>query len=89
MQQANNVGSVMDNRRGSLPASDRSRGLDRGSTHTKWYKLVGIGMWRDVRNRMQYYRSDWTDAWNYRVIPATLVNLLALSRRGCIEKHCN
>lgn len=32
----------------------------------------GSGMRRDVVARAPYYVSDWTDAWNYRVIPATL-----------------
>ncbi|KZT51011.1 hypothetical protein CALCODRAFT_443673 [Calocera cornea HHB12733] len=36
-----------------------------------WYKEIGRGMYRDVRARAPYYWSDWRDAWNYRVIPAT------------------
>ena len=24
----------------------------------------------DVKARLPWYRSDWTDAWNYRVVPA-------------------
>lgn len=43
-------------------------------TPRKWYLLIGRGMYRDVRNRLPYYRSDWTDAWNYRVVPATFVS---------------
>ena len=39
----------------------------------RWVKVWGRGMWHDVRNRAPYYASDWTDAWNYRVVPATLV----------------
>ncbi|KAJ9125613.1 hypothetical protein QFC22_000575 [Naganishia vaughanmartiniae] len=38
----------------------------------KWYQYLGRGMYLDVRNRLPYYVSDWTDAWNYRVVPATL-----------------
>jgi boron transporter len=30
------------------------------------------GMTQDVRRRAPYYSSDWLDAWNYRVVPATL-----------------
>ncbi len=26
----------------------------------------------DVRRRAPYYLSDWTDAWDYRVVPATI-----------------
>ncbi|KAL1408759.1 hypothetical protein Q8F55_005572 [Vanrija albida] len=29
------------------------------------------GMARDIRARIPWYASDWTDAWNYRVIPST------------------
>lgn len=29
------------------------------------------GMWRDLKHRAPYYVSDWTDAWNYRVVPST------------------
>ncbi|KAK4688637.1 boron transporter, partial [Tremellales sp. Uapishka_1] len=40
----------------------------------KWWRLrLGQGMIRDVKARLPYYVSDWTDAWNYRVIPATWV----------------
>ena len=31
------------------------------------------GIINDIKARAPYYRSDWTDAWNYRVVPATLL----------------
>ncbi|KAL7414672.1 HCO3 transporter family-domain-containing protein [Mrakia frigida] len=31
----------------------------------------GSGIWRDIQGRAPFYLSDWTDAWNYRVLPAT------------------
>ncbi|WVF67972.1 hypothetical protein IAT40_002734 [Kwoniella sp. CBS 6097] len=38
----------------------------------KWWKVrIGMGMYNDIRNRIPFYWSDWTDAWNYRVVPAT------------------
>ncbi|MCJ1307129.1 hypothetical protein MMC25_000775 [Agyrium rufum] len=38
---------------------------------TKWWKIKYFrGMINDLRRRAPYYRSDWTDAWDYRVIPA-------------------
>ncbi|OCF39812.1 anion transporter [Kwoniella heveanensis CBS 569] len=38
----------------------------------KWWKIkIGSGMYKDVRSRIPFYWSDWTDAWNYRVIPST------------------
>ncbi|KDQ11348.1 hypothetical protein BOTBODRAFT_114602 [Botryobasidium botryosum FD-172 SS1] len=35
------------------------------------------GIWRDINARGPYYLSDWTDAWTYRVIPATLLMFCA------------
>ena len=35
------------------------------------------GIVQDIRSRAPYYASDWTDAWNYRVIPATLLIFFA------------
>nr|XP_018259912.1 anion transporter [Kwoniella dejecticola CBS 10117]OBR82070.1 anion transporter [Kwoniella dejecticola CBS 10117] len=57
------------------------RSASRDAMHTqhtqkpkrKWYKKirVGYGMYNDIRNRIPWYVSDWTDACNYRVIPST------------------
>jgi hypothetical protein len=45
-----------------------------GSQHvSKWWKIrLFRGMVNDVRRRAPFYWSDWTDAWDYRVIPATV-----------------
>ncbi|KAL2394466.1 hypothetical protein ABEF95_000113, partial [Exophiala dermatitidis] len=42
--------------------------------HTsKWYKVRWFrGMIDDVKRRAPYYWSDWKDAWDYRVVPATV-----------------
>ncbi|KAG5420095.1 hypothetical protein I9W82_001975 [Candida metapsilosis] len=32
----------------------------------------GYGIYNDLKTRLPYYKSDFKDAWNYRVIPATL-----------------
>lgn len=62
---------------------------EQGSRSTrKWYLLIGRGMYRDVRNRLPYYKSDWTDAWNYRVVPATLVSFLAGNRDASVVLTC-
>lgn len=38
-----------------------------------WWKIhLFRGMINDLRRRAPYYLSDWTDAWNYRVVPATV-----------------
>jgi hypothetical protein len=39
----------------------------------KWWKVrLFRGMINDVRRRAPYYWSDWADAWDYRVVPATV-----------------
>lgn len=39
----------------------------------KWWKIhLFRGMVNDVRRRAPYYWSDWIDAWDYRVVPATV-----------------
>lgn len=43
----------------------------------KWYTWIGRGMYLDVKRRIPYIKSDWTDAWNYRVIPATFVSVFS------------
>ncbi|KKA26173.1 hypothetical protein TD95_005233 [Thielaviopsis punctulata] len=35
------------------------------------------GMLRDLRRRLPYYISDWRDAWDYRVVPATVYMFFA------------
>ena len=34
-------------------------------------RTLGAGIISDIRARIPWYLSDWTDAWNYRVVPAT------------------
>jgi|SRR5712671_3999260 len=38
---------------------------------------IGAGIMRDIRARAPWYWSDWKDAWNYRVIPATALVFFA------------
>jgi hypothetical protein len=42
----------------------------------KWSKFWRInlfeGMKNDVKRRAPFYWSDWRDAWNYRVVPASV-----------------
>lgn len=38
-----------------------------------WWRIHPFrGMVNDVRRRLPYYPSDWRDAWDYRVVPATV-----------------
>lgn len=40
---------------------------------SKWWKVrLFRGMVNDVRRRAPFYVSDWVDAWDYRVVPATV-----------------
>lgn len=34
------------------------------------FPTLGIGIWLDLKDRIPYYKSDWVDAFNYRVIPS-------------------
>lgn len=44
----------------------------------KWWRVrLFRGMVKDVRRRAPYYWSDWTDAWDYRVVPATVYMFFA------------
>jgi boron transporter len=38
---------------------------------------IGAGIVRDIRARAPWYWSDWMDAWNYRVLPATALVFFA------------
>jgi hypothetical protein len=42
-----------------------------------WVTRLGAGIIGDIRARGPWYVSDWTDAWNYRVIPATALIFFA------------
>lgn len=37
-----------------------------------WHVRLFRGMINDVRRRAPYYGTDWKDAWDYRVVPATV-----------------
>ncbi|EJS42054.1 YNL275W [Saccharomyces arboricola H-6] len=36
------------------------------------FPKLGIGIWLDLKGRIPYYKSDWIDALDYRVIPSTV-----------------
>lgn len=42
-----------------------------------WYRRLGVGITTDIRARTPWYLSDWVDAWNYRVVPATALIFFA------------
>ena len=50
---------------------------DSHETHSRqastWWKInLFRGMANDIKRRAPYYWSDWKDAWDYRVVPATV-----------------
>jgi len=38
----------------------------------EWFSWIGRDIRQDIRRRLPYYVSDWTDAVNYRVIPSVV-----------------
>ncbi|KAF4617309.1 hypothetical protein D9613_006003 [Agrocybe pediades] len=42
-----------------------------------WLSRIGSGIVLDLRSRGPWYMRDWTDAWNYRVVPATALIFFA------------
>lgn len=57
----------------TLRTSQKSIGLLSRFTRVR----IGSGILHDIRSRAPYYISDWTDAWNYRVIPAVVLIFFA------------
>lgn len=47
-----------------------NQGTVRGEMRGKGWWLFR-GMVNDIRRRAPFYMSDWTDAWDYRVVPST------------------
>jgi hypothetical protein len=67
------------NRRSHRPGNGLSYAASRGTGGSqpprapRWWKIrLFRGMINDVRRRAPYYWSDWKDAWDYRVVPATV-----------------
>ena len=43
------------------------------SSQDAWWKIrLFAGMYNDIRRRAPFYWSDFRDAWDYRVVPATV-----------------
>ena len=47
-----------------------------------WHISLFRGMINDVRRRLPYYKSDWTDAWDYRIVPSTGLSCPLSSKRS-------
>lgn len=51
-----------------------------GGKKAWWHVTLFRGMVKDVRRRVPYYASDFSDAWDYRIVPSSsLSSLLLLS----------
>ena len=37
-----------------------------------WLRFIGVGIYNDIKNRLNYFKSDFTDAWNYRVVASVV-----------------
>ena len=52
---------------------EHTRGTTSSMANRKWWRIrLFRGMINDIRRRAPFYWSDWSDAWDYRVIPATV-----------------
>ncbi|KAL7903458.1 HCO3 transporter family domain-containing protein [Trichoderma sp. SZMC 28014] len=61
----------------TVPSTPAPRGGDASRSTTRrneaWWSIHPFrGMVNDIRRRAPYYASDWLDAWDYRVVPATV-----------------
>jgi boron transporter len=68
--------------RPGTPGIEKSIGteIEARNGYTKLWIQCGRpfrGIIRDIRTRLPFYISDWTDAYNYRVIPATAMIFFA------------
>ena len=59
------------------PSITTSRTLPVVLNRLSWFRRLGVGIRLDIRSRAPWYLSDWTDAWNYRVVPATALIFFA------------
>ncbi|KAL5334043.1 HCO3 transporter family-domain-containing protein [Aspergillus crustosus] len=57
----------------STTSEQQQHGRDSDAGEPKWWRIRFFrGMIDDVKRRAPYYWSDWADAWDYRVVPATI-----------------
>lgn len=70
------MSSTVDNQR-VLPLTENDTPLraETNGAHKqgpRWKIHLFRGMINDLRRRAPFYGSDWLDAWDYRVVPATV-----------------
>ena len=66
--------SHLNRRKGDAqPKRIYSQRLKLSNIVPKWWRIKYFrGMINDIKRRAPYYWSDWRDAWDYRVVPATV-----------------
>ncbi|KAG5921814.1 hypothetical protein E4U42_005700 [Claviceps africana] len=63
----------VDDNGGDNRADEHDGGAPSARRKEPWWRVhLFRGMANDVRRRLPYYTSDWLDAWDYRVVPATV-----------------
>ncbi|GMM57927.1 hypothetical protein DAKH74_045430 [Maudiozyma humilis] len=54
-------------------STDYSNSPDTHQRRRRWrIPKPGMGIWLDLHDRLPLYGKDWTDAWDYRVIPSVI-----------------
>ncbi|KAL2676898.1 hypothetical protein Neosp_010665 [[Neocosmospora] mangrovei] len=56
----------------SFPSDDHAPPSSPAGQEAWWKIHLFRGMTNDIRRRLPFYVSDWVDAWDYRVVPATV-----------------
>jgi len=64
--QSSNSNQAREDRRAAQEAPDGGKGRQR------WKIYLGRGIINDIKRRVPHYHRDWLDAWDYRVVPATV-----------------
>lgn len=80
--QSQHIPSIRSGRSHHGPPQEHRESLTREHTRAstsasaksaKWWRIRFFrGMINDVKRRAPYYWSDWIDAWDYRIVPATV-----------------
>lgn len=61
-----------------VPAAGAAASSSTQNGKAKWWKIhLFRGIIKDIKRRAPYYWSDWIDAWDYRVVPATVYMFFA------------
>ncbi|KAE8352511.1 HCO3 transporter family-domain-containing protein [Aspergillus coremiiformis] len=61
----------------SHSTSQRTSASSQSTRSSRWRIHFFRGMIHDVQRRAPFFWSDWTDAWDYRVVPATVYMFFA------------